>query len=110
MTPPSPPTDFRRGVVQFFLFTGDIGYTFVLKVCAPGYVQWCDPTVFRSGSLSKDSLEETSENLRTASGTMSSKRRGENRLLLLQVMWKQRCSVYTHSRVVPLRVVGGSLD
>src|SRR6266481_331730 len=61
-----------RNLSSSFCSTGDIGYTFILKGCAPGtrLIAWSH--CFCSGSLSNDSLEKTSRKVWYGSGSISS--------------------------------------
>src|SRR6266481_4149369 len=61
-----------RNLLSSFCSTGDIGYTFVLKCCAPGTRSITWSHCFHSGSLSNDSLEKTSRKVWYSSGSISS--------------------------------------
>src|SRR6266481_6741255 len=65
-----------RNLSSSFCSTGDIRYTFVLKGCAPGTRSIAWSHCFRSGSLSKDSLEKTSRKAWYGSGSISSRHAG----------------------------------
>src|SRR6266481_968322 len=65
-----------RNLSSSFCLTSDIGYTFILKGCAPGtrLIAWSH--CFHLGSLSKDSLEKMSRKAWYCSGSISSRHAG----------------------------------
>src|SRR6266481_2224142 len=60
-----------RNLLSSFCSTGDIGYTFILKGCAPGTRSIVWSHCFCLGSLSNDSLDKTSQKVWYSSGSIS---------------------------------------
>src|SRR6266481_4195956 len=60
-----------RNLLSSFCSTGDIGYTFILKGCAPGTRSIAWSHCFCLGSLSNDSLEKTSRKVWYGSSSIS---------------------------------------
>src|SRR6266481_9074738 len=74
-----------RNLSSSFCSTGDIRYTFILKGCAPGTRSIAWSHCFHLGSLSKDSLEKTSQNTWYGPGSISSRKSGVDTSLAASV-------------------------